>query len=220
MLAACVCLAAAAWLAHSLFVHDTVRAAGAADGGRTTAGVGIGSWEINPSPIAIPFAAAPPTGAAASAPAQAVRPGMFIPPIGGEVVQLFGPTAFTLEPALTYHGVHYQHFHTGLDIDAPMGTPVGASAPGVVVQVGTADGRFAGYGNYILVEHAQGYATLYGHLDRVVVAVGQTVQQLQLIGYVGSTGLSTGPHLHFEIRRYGDFLDPLPYLLGKTAPQW
>ena len=218
VLAALVCLAAAGWLAHSLFAPSTPLAAYAVEASQPKSAVGIGGWVINPSPVAIPFAAAP--AAASSAPAQDIRPGMFIPPIGGTVVQLFGPTAFTLEPALTYRGVHYAHFHTGIDIDAPAGTPVGASAGGVVVQVGVSDGRFAGYGNYVLIEHPQGYATLYGHLDRVVVVVGQSVRQMQLIGYVGSTGLSTGPHLHFEIRRYGDFLDPIPYLLRKTTPNW
>lgn len=164
-----------------------------------------------PSPVPA-FSSAPSSPAMAySAPHG--RHGTFVPPLGGYVAQLFGPTDFALEPPRTYNGTTYPHFHTGIDIDAQPGTPVGASAGGVVVQTGAADGQPTGYGNFVVIEHPNGYQTLYAHLDRVLVTVGERVQQLELIGVVGSTGLSTGPHLHFEIRRYGDFLDPLPYLL-------
>ena len=146
------------------------------------------------------------------------RLGAFAPPLGGWVTQVFGPTTQTIEPALVYNGVAYAHFHTGLDIEAPTGTPVGASAAGVVVTVGAANGRRTGYGNFVVIRHRLGYESLYGHLERVTVTVGEQVHQLDLIGFSGSTGLSTGPHLHFEIRRYGTFLDPLPYLLGRLQP--
>jgi murein DD-endopeptidase MepM/ murein hydrolase activator NlpD len=216
LLAALVCLGVAGWLAHLAFARPGVQTVYAAG---HTGGAGLAGWVINPSPgVQIPFVAAP--NPAEPAPAPPPRPGSFAAPIGGLVVQMFGPTSFTLEPGLTYRGVHYQHFHTGIDIDAPAGTAIGSSAAGVVVQVGSADGHMAGYGNYVLVEHPQGYATLYGHLERVAVTVGESVQQMQLIGWVGSTGLSTGPHLHFEIRRYGEFLDPLPYVLGRMTPQF
>ena len=171
-----------------------------------------------PPPAAPAPAAAPPM--AYSAPAQGIRRGTFIPPVGGYVNQLFGPTDVTFEPPFTYQGVRYPHFHTGIDIDAPMGTPIAAAAAGVVIGVGVSDGSATGYGNYVMIEHPQGYVTLYGHMEQVVVTPGQSVQQLQLIGYVGSTGMSTGPHLHFEIRRFGEFLDPLPYLLGRIRAGW
>lgn len=167
--------------------------------------------------LTMPDAAAPiapaPAGPMMAYSAPSGRHGSFVPPVGGFVTQAFGPTTVSFEPPFTYHGTAYPHFHSGIDIEAATGTPVGASAAGVVIQVGHSDGRPVGYGNYVLIEHEQGYATLYAHLDRVAVTVGQTVRQLELIGVVGSTGLSTGPHLHFEVRRFGEFEDPLPYLL-------
>lgn len=151
-------------------------------------------------------------------PAYPVKPGFFIPPVGGYVSQAFGPTDFTAEPPGTYNGVTYPHFHTGIDIDAAEGTPVVAAASGVVVEAGAekdGQGNLIGYGNFVIIAHAHGFYTLYGHLSRELVTQGQQVVQLQVIGLVGSTGLSTGPHVHFEIRRNGEFLDPLPYLLER-----
>ncbi len=99
-------------------------------------------------------------------------------------------------------------FHQGLDIGANMGTPVKAAASGTIISAGW----YGGYGNYILIDHGGGMSTGYGHLSRIDVSNGQQVQRGQLIGAVGSTGMSTGPHLHFEVRISGKPVDPTAYL--------
>jgi murein DD-endopeptidase MepM/ murein hydrolase activator NlpD len=145
----------------------------------------------------------------------------FIAPLGGPITQPFGPTSFALEPPLVYDGVFYPHFHTGLDIEAPIGAPVMAAADGVVALVATSTdghGHTTGYGTYIMIAHARGYYTLYAHLSKALVSAGQLVHQGQVVGLVGVTGNSTGPHLHFEIRLNGRFLDPLPYVTGRLQP--
>ncbi len=99
-------------------------------------------------------------------------------------------------------------FHQGLDIAAPMGTTVTAASSGTIISAGW----YGGYGNYILIDHGGGMATGYGHLSQIFVAAGQQVQKGQAIGAVGSTGMSTGPHLHFEVRINGKPTDPAAYL--------
>ncbi|WP_243031030.1 peptidoglycan DD-metalloendopeptidase family protein [Thermus altitudinis] len=99
-------------------------------------------------------------------------------------------------------------FHDGLDFAAPYGAPVYATGSGVVAQVGW----MGAYGLAVLLDHAEGYQTLYGHLSRLAVHPGQRVERGQVLGYVGSTGRSTGPHLHYSVYRYGTPLDPRPYL--------
>jgi murein DD-endopeptidase MepM/ murein hydrolase activator NlpD len=99
-------------------------------------------------------------------------------------------------------------FHQGLDIAAPTGTTVTAAAGGTVIMAQW----YGGYGNYILIDHGGGYSTGYGHLSAIYVANGQVVQRGQAIGAVGSTGQSTGPHLHFEVRIAGKPVDPAPRL--------
>ncbi|MFY9632213.1 MAG: peptidoglycan DD-metalloendopeptidase family protein [Candidatus Cybelea sp.] len=99
-------------------------------------------------------------------------------------------------------------FHQGLDIAAPTGTTVTAAAGGTVIMAQW----YGGYGNYILIDHGGGYSTGYGHLSAMYVASGQSVQRGQAIGAVGSTGQSTGPHLHFEVRIGGKPVDPAPRL--------
>jgi murein DD-endopeptidase MepM/ murein hydrolase activator NlpD len=99
-------------------------------------------------------------------------------------------------------------FHQGLDIGASTGTPVTAAASGTIISAGW----YGGYGNYILIDHGGGMSTGYGHLSRIFVSNGQQVQRGQAIGAVGSTGLSTGPHLHFEVRISGKTVDPTAYL--------
>ena len=121
------------------------------------------------------------------------------------ITQPFGPTSVLLEPA---YGP-YKHFHTGVDISAALGTPVGAAADGLVVAV--AHGNF-GYGNYVVVAHGGGLTTLYGHLLQTNVSVGDSVVRGQVIGLEGSTGFSTGPHVHFELRVNDQVVDPMPYL--------
>lgn len=99
-------------------------------------------------------------------------------------------------------------FHQGLDIAAAYGTTVTAAAAGTVIQAGW----YGGYGNYILIDHGGGMSTGYGHLSRIFVSNGQEVQRGQAIGAEGSTGASTGPHLHFEVRISGKPVDPIGYL--------
>ena len=127
------------------------------------------------------------------------------PEPGSQLVQGFGPTTLWFEPA--YQG--FPHFHTGLDLVLPMGSPIVAADDGVVALVGTGT---TGYGNYIVLEHSGGLATLYGHLSKALVKAGDQVTQGQPIGLEGSTGNSTGPHLHFELRISGKPVDPAPYL--------
>ena len=122
-----------------------------------------------------------------------------------QITQPFGPSTVVLEPA---YGP-YKHFHTGIDIAAPLGTTVMAAADGVVVAVGHTT---VGYGNYVVIAHGGGIATLYGHLLDTSVKVGDRVVRGQMIGLEGSTGLSTGPHVHFELRVNDQVIDPMPYL--------
>jgi murein DD-endopeptidase MepM/ murein hydrolase activator NlpD len=99
-------------------------------------------------------------------------------------------------------------FHKGQDISAPSGTPVNATADGIVVIA-----RWVkGYGNGIYIDHGNGISTRYGHLSRIDVIEGQTIKRGQHLGLVGSTGRSTGPHLHYEVRINGQPTSPLPYL--------
>jgi murein DD-endopeptidase MepM/ murein hydrolase activator NlpD len=101
-------------------------------------------------------------------------------------------------------------YHEGQDIDAAMGTPVKVAAPGKV----TIAGRQRGYGNVVYVDHGNGLSTRYGHLSEIDVSVGQAVTRGQVIGLVGSTGRSTGPHLHYEVRINNQPVDPRQYLPG------
>jgi len=122
-----------------------------------------------------------------------------------QISQGFGPTTFWFEPP--YAG--YPHFHTGIDLVAPFGSPVYAADDGMVALVGSSS---SGYGNYVVIAHAGGFNTLYGHLSTALVKVGQTVTQGTVVGLEGSTGNSTGPHLHFELRIGQRPVDPTPYL--------
>ena len=128
------------------------------------------------------------------------------PPLAAfTLTQPYGPTIYWFEPP--YNG--YAHFHTGLDMSAPYGTPVQAADDGVVIATGS-DGY--GYGNYIVLGHPHAHATLYGHLSAITVHTGDKITQGQQIGLVGSTGNSTGPHLHFEVLVDGLPVDPAPFL--------
>lgn len=115
-------------------------------------------------------------------------------------------------------------FHYGTDFSASAGTPVRASLDGVVVLVDkswqgqTYTDHKSGYGNFVTIQHANGVTTTYAHLKYVLVDVGQTVKQGEYIGQVGSTGASTGPHLHFEIAIYGSTVNPMgSSYLGSSA---
>jgi murein DD-endopeptidase MepM/ murein hydrolase activator NlpD len=102
-------------------------------------------------------------------------------------------------------GNDFSSFHLGIDIAAGMGSEVWAADTGVVVYAGAISG---GYGNMVMIDHGNGYQTLYAHLSRIMVTCGQSVYRGQLIAYSGSTGNSTGPHLHFEVRYNGGFVNP------------
>jgi len=100
--------------------------------------------------------------------------------------------------------------HHGVDLGVPIGTPVHAMTGGTVSLAGAK----SGYGLAVMIDHGAGWVTLYGHLDRVDVTVGQRVRAGQRVGLSGNTGLSTAPHLHFEVRRFGRSRDPVPLLGG------
>jgi murein DD-endopeptidase MepM/ murein hydrolase activator NlpD len=98
--------------------------------------------------------------------------------------------------------------HTGLDFAASIGTPIYATADGVV---SSSSYDMGGYGNNVVVNHGYGYETLYGHMIHILARVGEIVKRGQVLGYVGSTGKSTGPHLHYEVIRNGKKIDPVHY---------
>ncbi len=102
-----------------------------------------------------------------------------------------------------------RRFHSGIDIAAPKGTPAMATARGRVAYTGRDRG---GYGKYVTVNHGNGYETLYAHLSRIKTKRGKRVDRGEVIGRVGTTGRSTGPHLHYEVRRDGTPTDPALYL--------
>jgi murein DD-endopeptidase MepM/ murein hydrolase activator NlpD len=138
------------------------------------------------------------------------RPGTGLPllrPTQGVETQPFGCTDFNLEPTTaTCPG----GFHYGVDLGDPQGTPIRAAADGIAYPL--PDYQF--YGNHVLIQHVGGLSTVYGHMVRMNVTWGQAVRRGDLIGWVGTTGNSTGPHLHFEVRFAGVPVDPIPYLAG------
>jgi len=122
-----------------------------------------------------------------------------------QISQPFGPSTYWFEPP---YG-SYPHFHTGIDLVEPFGSPVQAADDGVVALVGSSS---SGYGNYVVIAHSGGFNTLYGHLSTALVSVGQQVTQGTVVGLEGSTGNSTGAHLHFELRINQNPVNPAPYL--------
>jgi murein DD-endopeptidase MepM/ murein hydrolase activator NlpD len=121
-------------------------------------------------------------------------------PVPGGIVSPFGPR---------YHPIlHYTRMHTGADMSAGSGTPIHACRAGTVV----ISGSQGGYGNAVVIDHGGNMFTLYAHQSRIAVEEGQHVEAGDVIGYVGSTGMSTGPHLHFEVRLSGNPVDPASYL--------
>jgi len=103
--------------------------------------------------------------------------------------------------------------HKGVDLAGAVGTPIHATADGVV---GRAD-WFSSYGLYVAIEHGGSLETRYGHMSRLNVAAGQLVRKGDVIGYIGTTGRSTGPHLHYEVRIAGEAVNPIPYLEGNGS---
>lgn len=124
----------------------------------------------------------------------------FIKPSGGSVTSVYGPR---VHPVTGVNSIH-----TGVDFGASYGTAIVAAKAGVV----TTATYHTAYGNMVIIDHGDGTSTLYAHASSFAISVGQTVSQGQTIAYVGSTGYSTGPHLHFEIRINGQHVNPLPYL--------
>ncbi|MBS1704610.1 MAG: peptidoglycan DD-metalloendopeptidase family protein [Armatimonadetes bacterium] len=123
--------------------------------------------------------------------------GRFVRPVNGSITSGFGSR---------YHPIlHRRKMHTGIDFGASTGTPIRAAASGTVISVGYT----GGYGNAVIISHGGGLSTLYGHCSRLYVRSGQQVSAGQLIAAVGSTGLSTGPHLHFEVRKNGTPVNPM-----------
>ncbi|MCC6443003.1 MAG: peptidoglycan DD-metalloendopeptidase family protein [Armatimonadetes bacterium] len=131
--------------------------------------------------------------------ARMARPwrGGFIRPVNGRITSGFG---YRQHPILKRYKLH-----TGTDLAAPSGTPIRAAAGGVVIHAGW----WGAYGNCVIIDHGGGVSTLYGHCSSLSVSNGQSVKQGQTIGRVGSTGFSTGPHLHFEVRQNGVPRNPL-----------
>jgi murein DD-endopeptidase MepM/ murein hydrolase activator NlpD len=106
--------------------------------------------------------------------------------------------------------------HAGLDFAAPQGTPIYATADGVVNEAGNSGD---GYGNHVVIRHGYGYETLYGHMFRVKARRGEKVKRGTVIGYVGSTGKSTGPHCHYEVRKNDRPLDPVYFFYNDITPE-
>ena len=104
--------------------------------------------------------------------------------------------------------------HAGIDFPVAYGTRVGAAGVGTTIFAGWNNG---GYGNLVVVQHRLGFTTWYAHLSQITSYVGEQVSGGTRVGYVGSTGYSTGPHLHFEVRKWNTPVDPIPYLLSSTA---
>jgi murein DD-endopeptidase MepM/ murein hydrolase activator NlpD len=130
---------------------------------------------------------------------------------GGPVHSSGGPWVWPVNGPITSPFCErrsYEACHPGMDIGVPSGTPIHAADGGRVAIAGWT----GGYGNYTCIQHSSSLSSCYGHQSRIVVHVGQDVSQGQVIGAVGSTGHSTGPHLHFEARVNGSVVNPLNYL--------
>ncbi|MFM5955281.1 MAG: M23 family metallopeptidase [Novosphingobium sp.] len=168
---------------------------------------------------------------AASAPATSMSSA---PSARGSIAPIYAPNRVSIPSRMPLEGatltssygmrIHPvlggRRAHKGVDLAMPTGTPVYATADGVISRADW----FSSYGLYISIEHGGNIQTRYGHLSRLNVASGQAVHKGDLIGYVGTTGRSTGPHLHYEVRISGISVNPIPYLNGagkgpaSTAP--
>ena len=139
-------------------------------------------------------------------------PGFIFPLAEYTETQPFGCTNLSIEAATR---ACPGGFHSGLDLADPAGTPIHAASAGIAYPFEDTQR----YGNHVIVVHPDGYETVYGHMTHTAVRWGQPVAAGDLIGFVGSTGNSTGPHLHFEIRFAGVPFDPKPYLESRaTSP--
>jgi murein DD-endopeptidase MepM/ murein hydrolase activator NlpD len=107
-------------------------------------------------------------------------------------------------------------FHAGLDFAAPLGTPIYATANGTVETAGNTGN---GYGNHVIIHNGYGYSTLFGHMFKIKVRPGEKVKRGEIIGWVGNTGKSTGPHCHYEVHRNGEPVDPVFYFYNDITPE-
>jgi murein DD-endopeptidase MepM/ murein hydrolase activator NlpD len=107
-------------------------------------------------------------------------------------------------------------FHPGLDFTAPQGTPIYATANGVVRVSGNLGN---GYGNHVVIDHGFGYQTLYGHMFRIKAQAGSRIKRGEIIGWVGSTGKSTGPHCHYEVHKNGRLINPIYFFYNDLSPE-
>src|SRR6202049_1541731 len=190
-------------------VGDTPASLAATYGVRQTTGAGFNGFRgprLTPgSLLVIPVDLAQGPNLSTGPLADPVEPGQFLCPIaGGQIIQQFGPTSFEIELPLG----GYPHFHTGVDLLAGYGTPIVAAAGGKV----TAAGDAPYFGTRVEVTDSYGLVEIYAHMSQVNVAVGQEVQQGKTIGYVGSTGLSIGAHLHFQLEVGGMPTAPGPLI--------
>ena len=137
--------------------------------------------------------------------------------IGGELAwPVPGYTRISSKYGMRYHPIlHYTKLHTGVDISAPMGANFIAANDGIVTKA-----EFnSAYGNMVIIDHGGGVSTLYAHGSEILVQVGQIVKRGEAVLKVGSTGYSTGPHAHFEVRLNGVVTDPLPYITNGLVPE-
>jgi murein DD-endopeptidase MepM/ murein hydrolase activator NlpD len=117
-----------------------------------------------------------------------------------------------------FHPIHkIKKLHTGMDFTAPTGTPIYATGDGVVNN--DPRKRSTGYGNYVMLDHGYGYETLYGHMSKVNVRAGQKVKRGEIIGFVGNTGFSTAPHLHYEVIKNGRKINPVNFFFNDLTPE-
>ena len=110
--------------------------------------------------------------------------------------------------------------HTGMDFTAPIGTPIHATGDGYIA--GDNEAREvggSGYGRYVVINHGYGYKTLYAHMSKIDVKPGQQVKRGDIIGYVGNTGSSTGPHLHYEVIKGGEKINPINFYYNDLTPE-
>ncbi|MFO8054877.1 MAG: M23 family metallopeptidase [Bacteroidales bacterium] len=106
--------------------------------------------------------------------------------------------------------------HAGIDFTAPRGTPIYATGNGKITKP---DEGMAGYGKHVVLDHGYGYKTVYAHMNKVIVRRGQHVKRGEIIGYVGNTGVSTGPHLHYEVRKNGKPVNPVHFFYNDLTPE-
>lgn len=158
-----------------------------------------------PSPLTLEMPESPPVTAVAEPAGPMLRPIVFEEPVRGFAIN----SRFGMRRLGGERGVR---MHKGVDIAAPQGTAVHAAAEGRIVRIGR---QPDGYGNFVEMRHPNGMTTLYAHLSRIDVASGDRLEAGQRVGLVGSTGYSTGPHLHFEVRRGGTQINPAR-VVGET----